>query len=102
MGKAEVVLPKLAGGILLRCEQGLTTFLEPMGNQAIYSCVKALVLVNRFACERREKPGDEDRPPARVGFVPKFAAKGDQLDMPPSRSGAKAETLKVSRQTDLP
>lgn len=123
---ADVPLARLAGGVLLRSEQGLLTWLDCMGSQAIYSSVKAVVLMNRFALERREDAVREAeeagaagsavvREPARVGFVPVFAAQGTQKWMrlrvislgerpeaAPGGLGAKAETLRVSRETELP
>lgn len=72
--KAEGVnIQKLAGGILLRGEQRLSTHLECMGSKSVYNGVKALVLANYFADRARQ---ERDCPVARLGFVPSLGRSG--------------------------
>jgi len=109
---------KLAGGVLLRCEQRLETQLEPMGSRSVYNCVKALVLANRFAEEAREKRGSDEDTVARIGFVPSFARTeglqwmrlqviavgvrpADAAVSRPDVSGLESPNLKVGMNTDL-
>lgn len=66
---------KLAGGLLMRCEQRHETVLEAVGNRSVYNSVKALVLANRFAQEARAQRGDDQVLVRRVGFIPSFARK---------------------------
>eukprot|EP00440_Ansanella_granifera_P055055 gb/GFBE01059681.1/.p1 GENE.gb/GFBE01059681.1/~~gb/GFBE01059681.1/.p1 ORF type:complete len:253 (+),score=55.72 gb/GFBE01059681.1/:1-759(+) len=73
-------LNKLAGGISMRTNQRQVTILEGMGEKSIYNCVKALVLVNKFAEWRREdKEANPDKVPwfNRVGFVPSLRKNGE-------------------------
>lgn len=124
--KAEVNLNKLAGGVLLRCDQGLRTYLEAMGSASIYNAVKALNLVNKYITQRQQEasaavPGTAaahfaggDASFRRVGFVPLFARSDEQQWMrllvvplssdhrhtvPAGRD--EAMMLKVSSRTDL-
>jgi len=69
-------VPKLARGMLSRCEDGLDTTLEAMGSRSIHNCVKAIMLANRFA-QVDAKPTT----PARIGFVPRFYFDKDKLSM---------------------
>ncbi|CAE8673185.1 unnamed protein product, partial [Polarella glacialis] len=75
-----VNLPKLAGGISMRTEQRMQTFLEAAGERSIYNCIKALVLVNRFAQKRREDAANDSSIEVpwfhRVAFVPSFGKNG--------------------------
>jgi len=111
---------------LLRCEQRLDTVLEGMGNRSVYNCVKALALANLFAEKRALEGGaaaasgteePQQRPVARIGFLPFLAragaSGGDQLqwmqlkvvvlDARPraTRPGSGDKVMKVSGNTDL-
>jgi len=119
--KAEDVnMNKLAGGIHLRCEQRLETHLEPMGNKAVYNCIKAIVLANRFAAEARQEEGKKQALVTRIGFIPSLARREELLWMrltvvafgsrssassPPKQerqpAGPEGPTLKVGANTDL-
>lgn len=120
--KAEGVnLPKLAGGVLVRCDRQLETFLEPMGARSVYNCIKALIMVNRFIRERdHDLEGDADASRrshprlSRVGFVPLFARKDqdqwmrllvvdlkDALLVAPPGAALEPRMLKVSANTAL-
>lgn len=70
----EVNIQKLAGGILLRCEQRLETNLESAGSKSVYNCVKALVLANLMAQRAQQ---ERDSQVARIGFVPSFGRTGE-------------------------
>eukprot|EP00746_Dinoflagellata_sp_MGD_P030326 gnl/MRDRNA2_/MRDRNA2_171913_c0_seq1.p1 gnl/MRDRNA2_/MRDRNA2_171913_c0~~gnl/MRDRNA2_/MRDRNA2_171913_c0_seq1.p1 ORF type:complete len:268 (-),score=37.86 gnl/MRDRNA2_/MRDRNA2_171913_c0_seq1:18-794(-) len=75
--------PKLAGGIVHRCRQGLPTQLEAMGAGAVSNAVKSLVLANSMA----QSPLDPEKRPAhypqdaddmkRVCFIPSFESEKD-------------------------
>jgi len=69
-----VNIQKLAGGILLRGEQRLSTHLECMGSKSVYNGVKALVLANYFANKARQ---ERDCPVVRIGFVPSLGRAGE-------------------------
>eukprot|EP00928_Gymnodinium_smaydae_P028905 TRINITY_DN21919_c0_g1_i1.p1 TRINITY_DN21919_c0_g1~~TRINITY_DN21919_c0_g1_i1.p1 ORF type:complete len:274 (-),score=45.91 TRINITY_DN21919_c0_g1_i1:256-1035(-) len=109
----QVNVQKLAGGIFLRCQQGLQTTLETMGSKSVYNSVKALVLVNRFAKEAPNEVPIGVRKVTRVGFVPTFARSGDLQWMrlrviayeETNRVDVDAEldtkTLKVAGKTDV-
>jgi len=115
----DVDISRLAGGVYLRCNQKLETFLEAMGGKSVSNCVKALVAANRFAAEAREERGPSEARVARICFVPQFARERELQwmrlrvvalgDGPPGGDGAErrsaaagaAETLKVGARTDL-
>lgn len=113
-----VNVQKLAGGILLRCEQGLQTVLDSMGSKSIYNCIRALVLANRYAQRRREEAIAEGKQPLvttplRVGFVPRFQGSKGHMWMrlqvvPISRERGTAEPaqdalepMKTSARTEI-
>jgi len=112
--KAEGVdFPKLAGGILRRCEQGLDTDLEPMGSRSVANAVKALAVAGRYAQERREQSDAQDGGPfLRIAFAPVLRYKGDQrwvqmtvVPLENQDTGSQAlvtsNALKVGKNTDL-
>lgn len=70
-GGKEFKIAALSGGVLRRSEQGLDTSLSAMGEEAIYNCVKAVVLANHFANSRRQE-APESAVVHRLGFVPTF------------------------------
>lgn len=73
--RGEVVnIQKLAGGILLRCEQRLETNLESAGSKSVYNGMKALVLANYMAQRVQQERGSQV---ARIGFVPSFGRTGE-------------------------
>ncbi|CAE7484040.1 unnamed protein product [Symbiodinium necroappetens] len=72
-----VNMAKLAGGVFLRTERRQDTFLEGMGPKSIDNCLKAVVLVNKFAQEKRKEESTGEVPWFhRVGFVPQLRKTG--------------------------
>eukprot|EP00747_Dinoflagellata_sp_TGD_P095154 gnl/TRDRNA2_/TRDRNA2_166372_c0_seq1.p1 gnl/TRDRNA2_/TRDRNA2_166372_c0~~gnl/TRDRNA2_/TRDRNA2_166372_c0_seq1.p1 ORF type:complete len:249 (+),score=38.62 gnl/TRDRNA2_/TRDRNA2_166372_c0_seq1:12-758(+) len=107
---------KLAGGILLRSQQGLGTVLDAMGSRSVSNCLKALSLAGRFAARKRAEAADSRAADAessvlRFGFVPWFARHGElqwmRLKVVPLSSeplgapSSEPSVLRVSARTDL-
>ncbi|CAE7489407.1 unnamed protein product [Symbiodinium natans] len=68
-----VEMAKLAGGVYLRTERRQVTFLEGMGPKSIDNCLKAVMLVNKFAEAKRNGESAGEAPWFhRVGFVPQL------------------------------
>eukprot|EP00929_Paragymnodinium_shiwhaense_P114672 TRINITY_DN83142_c0_g1_i1.p1 TRINITY_DN83142_c0_g1~~TRINITY_DN83142_c0_g1_i1.p1 ORF type:complete len:283 (-),score=63.22 TRINITY_DN83142_c0_g1_i1:11-859(-) len=115
-GGDDVSFPKLAGGLLKRCEQGLDTVLECMGSASISNGVKAVVRANRYAHEQLEAEDTASERkaelPRAVAFTPFFFARGEnrgvrltavRLDDKPEllNESAGCKLLRVGRKTDL-
>eukprot|EP00933_Yihiella_yeosuensis_P066798 TRINITY_DN7126_c0_g4_i1.p1 TRINITY_DN7126_c0_g4~~TRINITY_DN7126_c0_g4_i1.p1 ORF type:complete len:306 (+),score=44.02 TRINITY_DN7126_c0_g4_i1:8-925(+) len=105
-----VDINKLAGGISYRLNNNLEVVLEGMGDRSIYNCIRALVMVNRFAAKEQE---DYDSFTfSRAGFIPSLAREKDgsrhwmrlrvvTFSEPASDPSQAAQLLKVSSNTEF-